>query len=1025
MTVNQMIAKGWEHLTAPLERASQPFRGLWPRFSDALIGMFALAVVAFVLLTQSATLARYASKPLSSNVYVELADGFLNPFRNQQLLLKSGLPVYDLKIKRLEYLKIENSVAQAKKLGFMTDDNRVWANGKFRYQGEEYDVQVRVRGDLSPHWAGPKKSWRIKFGKDKVEENGQIKKEEIPFNGKKQINLIIPSDKDYVLSYFVNSLMREQGLVTLRDQFVILRLNGIVQGLYYEVEHFDHPVFASQQRPETTVFGQNDRAMHFDQYTKYGAANASDAEYDLSTMRLMVDRDGELAMRAMQVLIDHSLNPTPENFRRARAVLDWDKYLRLRALTTLCNTNHVRFGSDNFRLYFDPSRGMFEPIPWDLHLGRMPKEPGTIDFWNSHGPDELQRATLMDPELRLQRNKILWELVADGGKGLMAKYDAIHNKIRPLAWSDVLATPIQGHKMDQRRNDFEFNVRRVHKVLSLSIANLIYKLEANDRAALEVTAADFSGIKMQKIDLADAAVFSGKYRLYEDANDNGKLDASDPLLSETSSAGGTIHFALEKYVLPKVEYKGGFIKPDSGNPNAQEQYWEYFNTLTGRKRFFLTGKLTAAKRDPLEWTAPEIKVAAANAVNGEAMGSAALNQADPPPLNVVGITAYDASDVFDLDAPTRSLTEFLKEYPQFRASHEHPGAAELGGHVTISGTVIVPKAVPLILRPGTDMTMMPSASIMAYGGLTSVGTPQQRIHIHDNGKKEPWGVFAVVRPPKKVVVRYTNIQGGGQAQINATLFTGGFAVHNGDLDIEHCEIFDMMSEDGMNLKNGRIWMKDNVIRGGDSDAVDLDFVTGEVRDNVFLNNKGDGLDLSGSKVLIEGNRFEGMGDKGISVGEDSHPIIVNNLIRNNQIGIATKDLSRARVAYTTFVGNTLAIEAKRKKPMFGGGGGEFVNNVFSGNKKLLSEDYFSKGLVTMKSSWVDAEMPGCAGCQKTTVRFRAPEKEDYRLIPAGQNGNGFALATVEWAAKPVESAGVMPELPGIVTPSPVASPRPR
>ncbi|MDZ7342965.1 MAG: CotH kinase family protein, partial [candidate division KSB1 bacterium] len=490
------MMKAKQKIAAALDRASGPVRWIWPRLADALIGIGALGIIVFCGLTYSPSLAQRASELFSRNKYLALVDGFLNPFRNRHVLLKSGLPIYDLKISRQEYTKVEQTVEQNSKRGYMTDDVRLWSDAQFIHDGQAYNVKVRVRGALSPHWAHPKKSWRIRFGNQTINDNGELRREPIYFQGKRQINLVIPSDKRYALAAFINSLLNKYGLVTLQDRFVILRINGVIQGLYYEVEHFDKPLLAAQKRPETTVFGQNGRAMHFEQYTKYGTPVASDAKYDIGSLSRQVDIESDLGLRAMEVLNQHALNPSPENFRRARAVLDWEKYLRFRAITTLCNTNHVRFGSDNLKLYYDPSRGLLEPIPWDILLVKMPKEPGTIDFWNNHGPDELQKATLLDPMLRLQRNKILWEWVGDGGDSLMAKFNTIHDRLRPLAWADVLTTPIQGHKMDIIKKELDFNVRRVYKVLKTSTANFNYRLEANNRASWEIAALNFSGIQL-------------------------------------------------------------------------------------------------------------------------------------------------------------------------------------------------------------------------------------------------------------------------------------------------------------------------------------------------------------------------------------------------------------------------------------------------------------------------------------------------------------------------------------------------
>jgi hypothetical protein len=989
-----------------LDQASRPVRWIWSRRPEALIGLVSIGAIIFCLLTYSPAVANFASRLLSGNKWIALADGLFNPFRNRSALLKSGLPIYNLKIGRQRYATLEKVAEEARKKGWMSDDLKVWVNAKFIHEDREYNVKVRIRGDMPNHWSGPKKSWRVKFGKQKLNDNGKIIKERVFFNGKRQINLIIPQDRRLILAYFINSLMREAGLVVPRDRFVILRINGVLQGLYYEVEHFDKPLLAANRRPETTVFGQSDRVMHFEKYTKYGIPTAADARYDIGSMRRSVDRDGQLAMRAMQVLIDHSLNPTDENFSRVRQVLDWEKYLRFRVITTLCNTNHVRFGSDNLRLYYDTSRGLLEPIPWDVHLVRLPKEPGTIDFWNSHGPDEIQKATLRNPALRLQRNKILWEMFGDGGTEFMSKFNAIYERMRPIAWADVLITPVQGHRMDVLKKTLDYNVKRIYKVLSLSSANLTYSLQSEDRASLEFTTLNFSGIRLQGLNLEDSVNFAGQYRLYEDDNRNGKFDEEDLLLAETVAQNGVVDFVLNKYVLPGVKYNSDYL--DDG------RYWEFFDTVSGRSRLFLIGKLATSPRNPLEWNPPKIQVSAQNAVSGKAFPSSFISQREPLPADSLGITAYDASAPFDLDAPNDTLEKFLAKHPQFSPSSKRPGAVELDGEVIIAGTIIVPKHVPLILNPGVDITMESNANILCYGGLTALGEPNRPVRIHGNDKGEIWGTFAVVRSPEKVRLTYTEFRDGGQALVNGILFTGGFAVHDADLELRDCRFVNMQGEDGVNLKNGSILMVNCRFVGNASDGIDIDFGTGSVRNSQFINIGGDGLDLSGSKIRISDSLFENIKDKGISVGEDSHPVVINNLFKNNAIAISTKDLSFAKVANCTFVNNKLAIEAKRKKAMFGPGSGEFVNCVFADNETLLQEDYFSRGRVTINHSVADQSLD--EPNEKTVfgpIQFAAPERQNYLLAASFVKKNGIDLAFPLWYQKEINVREI--EYPGIYT----------
>ena len=961
-----------------------------------------MLVIAFAILTYSVDLSEYTSKLVTSNKYVALLEGLFNPFRTKHLLLKSGLPIYDIKIKRQQFALIEGVIEKAKKQGWMSDDMKVWANARFIFEGKSYNVKIRARGDLPRHWNGPKKSWRIKFGKQKiVDENGQVHEEAITFDRTRQINLIVPIDRDFILAKFINSLMREKGLLVPRDKFAVLRINGVLQGLYYQIEHFDKPLLAYQKRPETTVFAQNDRAKHFEQYTKLGTPITEDAKFDLGSMRHLIDRNGELGMQAMNVLIEHSLNQTKENFIHARAVLDWRKLQYFRVLTTLCNTNHVRFGSDNLRLYYDSSRGLLEPIPWDAHLVKMPKEPGTIDFFNSKGPDELQRATLMDPQLRLERNKMLWGFIGDGGDSLIARYRKLHDRIRPYVWADVLSTPIGGYKMDVLKKNFEYNVNRAYKVLSNSDCNFTYQLETENRAALELTVTNFSGIDLQNVQVRDSLLFAGDYQLFEDSNNNEKFDSDDRLITQTSAdQNWTIELKIDEQVLPEVEYDGDFIAG---------RYWEYFDTKSRRARYFLIGKLTPEVRDPILWSPPEIKVAARNAVSGYQIPSAVISQTDPLPDNTIGITAYDHSDPFDLDAPFLTREQFLTAHPEFKASASKPGAVELSGKVDLAGTTIIPHDVPLVIQPGTDITMHPRANVLCYGGFSAKGTQQDSIRIHGAGGGI-FGVWAVVRPARPVTLTYTHFSDASQAQINGTLFSGGLAVHEGDLNLSQCRFSNMHSEDGVNLKNGQLAMSNCVIAGSNSDAVDIDFGHGFVKDSKFVDIGGDGVDMSGSVITVSGCIFERVADKGLSVGEQSNPTIYNSLIKNCGIGISMKDLSHARIAYCTFVDNTLALEAKRKKPMFGGASGEVVNCAFAGNHALVQDDYFSRDGIKVTHSIVDV---GTDWRTSKTAQFRfvAPEEDNFLLEGESISMNGFKTIQPAWLGQDGRSASA--SLPGI------------
>jgi hypothetical protein len=341
------------------------------------------------------------------------------------------------------------------------------------------------------------------------------------------------------------------------------------------------------------------------------------------------------------------------------------------------------------------------------------------------------------------------------------------------------------------------------------------------------------------------------------------------------------------------------------------------------------------------------------------------------------------------------LGDFLATYPQFVASADQPGAVELRDQVTIPSTVVVPETVKLIVRPGTDVTMSPGASIVCYGGLAVAGTVEQPIRVHGNGTGDSWGVFAAVRPKEPVVLRHATFSDANQAQINGILFTGGVAVHNGDLEVEQCQFVNMQSEDGLNLKNGRIAMRHCLFSGNAGDSCDLDFVTGTVDQSRFIHNGNDGLDISGATLSITNCELSHNGDKGCSVGENSFPTIVNCLFLGNVIGTSCKDLSEAKIAFSSYIGNRLGLEAIRKKEFFGGGAGEFVNCVFATNERLMSEDYFSRGQLQLRSSLLDVPTQ-FSTCRTAPIPFQAVDSGDYRLAVPNEAGTSVTLAIPDW-----------------------------
>ena len=245
------------------------------------------------------------------------------------------------------------------------------------------------------------------------------------------------------------------------------------------------------------------------------------------------------------------------------------------------------------------------------------------------------------------------------------------------------------------------------------------------------------------------------------------------------------------------------------------------------------------------------------------------------------------------------------------------------GPIRILSTVQLPKLMTLVIKPGVVIEMADGVSMVVRGPLIAEGTSALPITIRPKlGSR--FGSFAVLGEPNKplaVRLDYFNISGGGQSWVDGVLFTGQLAMHQTVFIAKNIRVSDSSSDDGLNVKNSSVAIDDSHFFDNVGDQIDLDFVTGEVSHSLFSRtntvNESDGLDVSGSKVLVFKNVFQNFGDKGLSIGEQAELIVASNQFDNNEQGIAVKDGSTACILNNAFTDNNRDVVSYVKKKMYG------------------------------------------------------------------------------------------------------------
>lgn len=321
-------------------------------------------------------------------------------------LVASGLPVYDVRMSAKNLRRLQGLAEYVQARGVADDVTRDYLGAEFLMDGEWVPIQVKLRGRFPRHYLPTRPSLRIKFPKSRL------------FDGKRQINLSDPYDKELTGDVTVLWELQQHGVLAWDHRFVVLRMNGAVLGLYQEIEQFGRSLTDRQGRPEGYIYS--------------GTGQLFGPE----------DPNGDKAAAAVALASEcWDLEENPLEGRCGWDVFqeyfDADKWAWAAAVQALLGSRHG-WSRDNLRMFWDPARGSFEPIPWDYLClegddGCRPmsrtRHPEGETIRVSYGP-----AICAIPEFRRMRDERTWSLIDERLDGFIEHADALFEELaRPLS----------------------------------------------------------------------------------------------------------------------------------------------------------------------------------------------------------------------------------------------------------------------------------------------------------------------------------------------------------------------------------------------------------------------------------------------------------------------------------------------------------------------------------------------------------------------------------------------------------------
>lgn len=813
--------------------------------------------------------------------------------------LSEPLTHYDIRIDPEDYRMLEEKLPTQTPSPwygnlFLTDESKHWVKADFTVDGESYKVKMRVRGDIFNHWSYRKKSWRIKFPKDNL------------YRGMREMNLIIPEDRGWMAEHLAAYRAEKFNLLHPPIRFVTTSINGSSPMLYTEVEHWSKEMLEKKGRPgDVNLYQTGGGESYFQQWDPVFQQIAYWGKYRSNPSTL----DSYEEIEALMHLTRDGASQDPAYQDQLAALLDVERLISWYALTILSGSRHVE--EFNIRLFFDPSRGVFEIIPWDIFA----YPPRTL---LSIPENPILREVFRVPELRLRVYEFLWAYVNDEQQVAedTRKLQELRRQVESAVYRDDVK--LQSNRqvageIDRFENILLSNMSFLKKELKRCEVLEVQRIPDDQTSSqgtvliLDLTARGIAPGRLMHIKLPQSMandLKSDRVSLWRDGG-SGVYDDEDGEISFTveMDADEEGRIALKFHESPETLLW-------VGEPDKVDNKYVAPHT---RHRFFLVHE----GGSPLPGDSLPLGVQVRNAVTGKK-------------VETLGNQLIDGTTLQDTDQGNRTQREFLRDHRAFTPGLD--GGVVLRGTHIFRSSIIVPRHVPLRIEPGTILRMGPGVNVIAYAPVVIDGSPTSPVTISALNSSTPWGVFGVINAGGQSLVQWADVSGGSEATVNGTYMSGQMAFHASPVTIRDSYFHEARGDDGLNIKHVPADIQRSRFAQNSADGLDVDMApSGVIEQSSFANNGNDGLDISWSPIIIRSVVSEYNGDKCISVGERSAPLIQDTSLKGCPMGIAVKDDSHAKVERTVFTDNGTAIAAYIKKPFFEAPSVTVLESTFEGN----------------------------------------------------------------------------------------------
>jgi len=771
----------------------------------------------------------------------------------------------------------------------------------------KYKAKLRIKGDRKIHF------------EDKKNSSYKIELKNNTVFGLRKFSLMKPRARNYIHEWLFHELLAEGKLITLKYDFLDLKINGKNEGLYVLEEGFDKILIERNNRRNGPIFS----------LLESFSSEIEEAKLEVYNKKTWLNNNNikltKIAASKLKLFFD--------NEDKSEAFMDLDKWAWFLAVADINNYNHG-LAAKSVRFYYNPISGIFEPIGFDGHR-TIPNYNKNYSNWekrlNRYVPSSYDVANRCKDNFKgsgkNKCNKLIYNLFYDSQGNLNNLfYNKYRNSILKISSKNFLNI-----FFDKRSNNIEKINSKIYSdyffvdhIFNYGPGFYFFNKE------------DFyikSKILLESIKSEPKKVF---------------IQQDNQMIQLVNKSINNNDLILEKLRCRNVDNLTSVF-----NISLQIKKRMVLSNIIDLKKISNIEKLYCNEIQLRNITNDSIYLKKIDTLNVKTRVKSDNNilsrymkyfHNDSNILTLINNKTYINENIFipsEYLINIKSGDEIILTDNAFIFSNSPWLVKGLTKEINIKG-LLNNFGGGIIIKNTKKKSVFNNVKFSYLTGLKNYSFNLNNLEYlftktaYDNSKVNTY-IETIDKKLTKAIIENEKFRVFGAINFLET-----------DVEMNKVIFEKINSEDALNIINSNFTLENIFFSENASDAIDVDFGTGRIVNASFNNITNDALDFSGSIVMLENLKMDTIGDKMISAGENSILTITNLVGNKSKIAIASKDGSVTTLNDININNTEIGLAAYKKKSEYTGSSIIAKNIIITNSDLSFLVDDFSKIILNDK-----------------------------------------------------------------------------